>query len=105
MESLLERREQSLALLRDRAAAAGSALLEPKEKRLAIAAGKLSALNPMGVLARGYTVTMGEKGICLAAGELAQGEEIVTLFRDGRVRSKVTEIQTDGGIQEGQLKL
>ncbi len=36
---------------------------------------------------------------------LAQGEEIVTLFRDGRVRSKVTEIQTDGGIQEGQLKL
>ncbi len=105
MESLLKRREQSLTLLRDRAAALGSALLEPKEKRLAIAAGKLSALNPMGVLARGYTVTMGEKGICLAAGELAQGEEIVTLFRDGRIRSRVTEIQTDGGIQEGQLKL
>lgn len=98
MDSLWKRKEAQLSLLRERAAAAGSAFLTPKENRLAILAGRLSALSPLSVLARGYSVTMKNKKACLSAGELAEGDVITTLLRDGTIRSRITEIQTDKGI-------
>ncbi len=96
---LLVGKEGKAAELQDRVAAAGSALLEPRRNRLAVAAGKLSALNPLAVLARGYSVTMRGKKPCLSAKDLTEGEAITTVFRDGEAQSIITKVQAEPSVK------
>lgn len=69
--------------------ASGGRLLESKRRRLELAAAKLSAIDPMKVLARGYTITMSGNEIRTSAAALREGEHISTRFHDGEVFSIV----------------
>jgi exodeoxyribonuclease VII large subunit len=105
LNNLLEHKQERASLLSEKVAAAGSAFLEPKLNRLAVTAGKLSALNPMNVLARGYSVTMHRKKICLSIASLAAGENITTIFQDGTAISKVTQVQADVSAEKSEARL
>ncbi len=55
----------------------------------------LRAMNPKGVLKRGYSLTQGANGKCLTSVEgLAKGQRITTVLADGEVRSTVDDVST-----------
>jgi len=60
------------------------------------AAGRLATLSPLNVLARGYSLTRRENDprLLRSAAEVAPGERLVTLVQQGRIVSRVEEIDT-----------
>lgn len=62
-------------------------------ERLASVSGKLSSLNPMSILDRGYSITFKGGNILKSSKELSKGDELVTRFAEGKVVSKVEEAE------------
>jgi len=58
-------------------------------------AGKLEALSPLGVLARGYSITQRGDEVVREAGELAVGDAIRTRYHRGSTVSRVEQIDTE----------
>src|SRR4051812_17825030 len=69
-------------------------LFREYESRLATMGGKIESLNPLAVLARGYTITQDARtgDVIRSARRLRRGQSIVTLFGDGSAISKVESI-------------
>jgi exodeoxyribonuclease VII large subunit len=64
--------------------------------RLSVLAGRLAALDPGRVLARGYAwVTDAEGRPVLAAQGVAVGQALVTVWHDGRALTQVTQVELD----------
>jgi exodeoxyribonuclease VII large subunit len=61
-----------------------------KERRAAVdvAAGRLDALSPLKVLARGYSVTLLEDRVVRGAAEVTTGDELRTILAEGELRSR-----------------
>lgn len=60
--------------------------------------GKLHALSPLGVMVRGFSLTLDEKGkIVKNAQSLRKGQAIRTIFHEGEIDSTVEEVR--GGSQ------
>ncbi len=80
--------------------------IERARERLTAAAGRLDAVSPLAILARGYSVTWIEAdGIraarpLVAAQGLAAGTRLVTQLATGRIRSRVEEIDLAEGEPE-----
>ncbi|MBI2922767.1 MAG: exodeoxyribonuclease VII large subunit [Planctomycetes bacterium] len=70
-------------------------IVERRRDRLAGAAGKLDALSPLRVLARGYSMTQSVKTeeVLRAAGQVAPGDLIRTTLERAVLTSKVTEVR------------
>ena len=86
-----EKREE-LSRVYERAVTATDGRLERSRGDLAILAEKLSALSPLSVLSRGYSVVT-RKGCGIGTvSELEIGDRISVRFRDGSVTADVTEI-------------
>jgi exodeoxyribonuclease VII large subunit len=97
--ALLARAGRRLDPLGDRLARAWSRDLERRGESLAGLAGRLEALSPLGVLARGYSLTLadGGKRVVRDAATLGPGDEIETRLAAGRVVSRVERVETEGG--------
>ena len=66
-------------------------------------AARLQSLNPMNVLARGYTLTLDHAGNVIAqAQDLHAGDMITTRFSQGQVRSLVRVVQADAANAENR---
>jgi exodeoxyribonuclease VII large subunit len=67
-------------------------------ERLGALAGALSALDPLRVLARGYSVTYreGAKAPLTDAGEVAAGDALRVVLARGSLRARVTDTERDG---------
>ena len=64
------------------------------KRDVAQAAGRLSALSPLGVLSRGYALVQGEDGRVVASVENVRAEETVTVrLADGRVTARVQSVE------------
>ncbi len=95
-ESLVERRRQALDELGLRLGSAASAAASRSRERLAAAGAHLSSLNPLAVLARGYSVTFDEDGRLVAdARKVGKGARIRTVLARGEILSRVEE-KNDG---------
>jgi exodeoxyribonuclease VII large subunit len=70
--------------------------IEREEKLLAGLAGRLQALSPLAVLARGYSITLKlpSRHVVTAAASLTVGDALETLLAQGRVRSSVTQLSS-----------
>jgi exodeoxyribonuclease VII large subunit len=65
--------------------------LAAEQNRLALAQARTHALDPARLLARGYTLTTRANGVPLrSAADIAAGDELLTHFADGVVRSRAT---------------
>lgn len=69
-----------------------SSSLIRKKHLLEVRVEKLRSLNPEGILKRGYTITKAGDKVIRSAGELEKGEKIEIIYHDGRVISRVEEI-------------
>lgn len=89
-EAALERAAQSLDLLSDRLERARAARFERDALRLGALAGKLDALSPLRVLARGFAAVQTPLGkVVTQAAGLERGDELDVLFADGRIGVRV----------------
>jgi exodeoxyribonuclease VII large subunit len=81
----LERREYRLANATDSLTTAENVLLKSTEQRLQLAQGRLQALSPLAILARGYSLVTDVKGNLVRSKEEAKVNDILTVsFIDGK---------------------
>lgn len=68
--------------------------LEKRQGELAAASGKLSALNPMAVLTRGFCAAFnGEGKIIKSVDHIRIGDEIAIQMADGAAQAKVHSVR------------
>ena len=91
-KSRLDNSEQKLDELSLRIKTGMHNRLDRAERAVAANAEVISALNPLGVLARGFSLTSSERGVVRSARELSVDDDITVRLSQGAVRAKVTEI-------------
>jgi exodeoxyribonuclease VII large subunit len=75
-----------LALLASRVEAAARAGINRERERAAVAAGKLDALSPLAVLARGYAIAFDERGRTIKrAADVGKGERVRVRVAEGEI--------------------
>lgn len=93
-ERILEGKTEHVDRLYEKMKELLNKLLLTREQNLQKLAGKLDVLSPLGVLARGYSVTTDEKGAVLkSAKQLNVGDVLRTKLCDGYVRSRVEKVE------------
>jgi len=100
-QKLLDNRAK-LEVLQKNVRENGEKLLSGKRHQLELSAAKLSAIDPMKVLARGYTITTHQKKIIQSAVQLQEGYRMVTRFCDGEVTSVVQTITSLSKAENGE---
>lgn len=71
-------------------------MLRQKQTGLSLLAARLQAVSPLGVLARGYSVTLGESGqLIKSVTDVGWGAEIRTKLYDGTIYSVIQQIERD----------
>ncbi len=84
----------NLDKLSQRMIRAGRVYFETMERKGHLLKQKLEMLNPLKVLARGYTITMDEQGhLVKSVNEINRDDIIETRFVDGSIVSKVKEVK------------
>lgn len=89
----IELRSQMIDMLAGRIEFAYKDILAENAKRLSGVAARLSALDPMRVLARGYCAASGEDGIISSAAKLKTDDRINLRFSDGTAQCIVAETE------------
>ena len=67
-------------------------ILLKKESSLRSAAKALSALSPLAVIARGYSITRKNGAVVKSADNLSVGDEIDILINEGEIKAKICEV-------------
>jgi len=104
-ETLLRERAQRLDEALERLKSAVAHHLRLTRERAQALAGRLDALNPLRVLERGYSVTLGPDGSVLrSVARLSRGDRIVTRLHRGQIHSDVVQLQapSEQGADDGQ---
>jgi exodeoxyribonuclease VII large subunit len=93
---LIDDRAQRLDELEQRLRQAMQSTLATAENRLALGARSLSALSPLAVLARGYSVTTDAATghVLQSAAEARPNQLLETRLASGRIRSRIVELDT-----------
>ncbi|NLO92062.1 MAG: exodeoxyribonuclease VII large subunit [Elusimicrobia bacterium] len=92
-ESLWLEREQALDGLREQVFCAMDAACEAAEKRLGLAAARLSALSPKAVLGRGFAIVRGADGAVLkSARNVKERDAVRVQLRDGGLDCEVKKV-------------
>ena len=62
----------------------------------------LDLLSPLKIMSRGYTFTTKEQQVLKSKDQVALGDQVTVHFADGQVKAQVTELSSEGIIQENQ---
>jgi len=96
LRAVLRVRGEALPRLSDRLRRARAGVLAHAGLRLSVLAGRLEALDPGRVLARGYAwVTDASGRAVISAQAVEVGQTLVTVWHDGRAQTEVTTIERD----------
>ena len=95
LRGLADRLRQRVEWLGPRLSPALAVLVDRRRDRVAAAAGRLDALSPLRVLARGYSMTQSVKTgeVLRAAAQVAPGDLVRTTLERAVLVSKVTEVK------------
>ena len=95
--NIILQREQEIDDLSEKLFSGGNLVIKFKNESLKIAVGRLEALSPLGILKRGYSITMRENNreIIKDAGILKKKELIRTKLARGEIISKVEDVNTE----------
>lgn len=103
MPARLEGMGGALDVGRVRLLHAGRALLEPQARALAVEAGKLHALSPLAVVARGYSMARDCSGkVVSSVNQVACGQAIEVVMADGSLECTVDAVRPTGADQEDE---
>ena len=92
-EGSLQQKELLLELLRQRLERAVAAAVEKRQRQFAALSGRLDALSPLKVLARGYAVATRQEQVLHSVAQLSPGEEIRLRLSDGTALCAVERIE------------
>lgn len=92
-EGSLQQKELLLELLRQRLERAAVSAVEQDQRRFAALSGRLDALSPLKVLARGYAVATRQGQVLHSVEQLSPGEEIRLRLADGTALCAVERIE------------
>ncbi len=92
-EGSLQQKELLLELLRQRLERAAAAAVEKRQRQFAALSGRLDALSPLKVLARGYAVVTRQEQVLHSVAQLSPGEEIRLRLSDGTALCAVERIE------------
>lgn len=92
-EGSLQQKELLLELLRQRLERAAAAAVEKRQRQFAALSGRLDALSPLKVLARGYAVATRQEQVLHSVAQLSPGEEIRLRLADGTAFCAVERIE------------
>lgn len=92
-EGSLQQKELLLELLRQRLERAAVSAVEKRQRRFAALSGRLDALSPLKVLARGYAVATRQEQVLHSVAQLSPGEEIRLRLSDGTALCAVERIE------------
>lgn len=95
-ESLIHSFEDNVDVLETRLNDSLSYNLENKEMMLSALAGKLNALSPLAVLARGYSVIQKENEVVKSASQIKIKDEVTFVLQDGKAVCTVNEVSKNG---------
>ena len=95
-ESLIHSFEDNVEVLETRLNDSLSYNLESKEMMLSALAGKLNALSPLAVLARGYSVIQKENEVVKSASQIKIKNKITFVLQDGKAMCTVNEVSKNG---------
>lgn len=88
----LHRKQQAVEKLSSRLETAISAKLEKSEKLAAVQTAKLSALSPLNVLSRGYSVTLNSSGkVVMKSDDVKTGDNIKIMLSQGEITACVKQ--------------
>ena len=92
LEAIMERRQYVLANATNNLQIEQKQRLAKDTKRFEIAFRELQALNPLAILARGYTIVTDERGALVkSAAQSSVGDRLKLVFADGKRKVKVEE--------------
>ena len=92
-EGSLQQKELLLELLRQRLERAAVSAVEKRQRQFAALSGRLDALSPLKVLARGYAVATRQEQVLHSVAQLSPGEEIRLRLSDGTALCAVERIE------------
>ena len=95
-DALLAESAERLVGARGSLARGAEAALGSQRARVALAAGKLDALSPLKVLARGYSIAYAHGGIVSRTRDVAHGDELRVQVRDGAIFCTVDSTERQG---------
>lgn len=87
--------EDSIADLSSRASAAISLGVNKEEHRFTVLTEKLSALNPLSILNRGYSVSSKSDGTLLSARSVKVGDQVLITVSDGKIKAEVKDVKEE----------
>ncbi|MBO5896067.1 MAG: exodeoxyribonuclease VII large subunit [Clostridia bacterium] len=88
----LQDNRRSLAYLEEKLTDITRNTLEISKNRLSSLAGKLDALSPLGVIARGYGIVNDDNGVVSSVKSIKKGDSVTIKLSDGSFGASVTEI-------------
>ena len=86
-------RRDEITGLGDRADNAIKSVIKDKSNDLRVIAGKVNALSPLGVLARGYSIVEKDGSVVFDAKSISCGDEVSLRFKDGVADATVNSIR------------
>lgn len=98
----VRRAQQDTTYLTKQLRQAASRLLENKQTAFANTVQSLDLLSPLKIMSRGYTFTTKEQQVLKSKNQVALGDQLTVHFADGQVQAQVTEVSSQGIIQENQ---
>ncbi len=93
VQRIAERRAQRLSDLDARLQRAVTRRLDLQKQRLGLAAGRLDALSPVAILARGYGVVLREGRALTHASDASPGETITVRLHEGELDARVETVR------------
>jgi exodeoxyribonuclease VII large subunit len=102
--SLLDEPRRATDELFSSAKQAIAALLQARADSLAAVRGRLVALNPRGILARGYAIVerMPERRLVKSVSQVARGDQANITFQDGYAACRITQTGKENDDQRQQ---
>ncbi len=95
-ERLLDERRMNVLYNSEKLQGRALDILSAGKIRFAGVAEKLSALNPLGIISRGYSAVTGEDGsVIRSASQVSEGDRINVRFSDGYAAADVVKIERD----------
>lgn len=88
-----DERKMYLSMLEQRISSSGRMALERCRRKYLSLAASLEALSPLKVLARGYSMVSGEKGIIKSASMICPGDRLGITFADGAGKCTVDSVE------------
>jgi exodeoxyribonuclease VII large subunit len=95
IKSYISDLEDSIADLVTRASAAISLVVNKEEHRFTVLTEKLSALNPLSILNRGYSVVTESDGALMSARTVKVGDQVLVTVFDGKIKAEVKEVEEE----------